>query len=106
MQTFELLLNLVWGAVAIGALGYAARRRSRIVFGAVLCAIVLLFPIISASDDLQSAVRTIEDGFAAILAVAGVIFALVMIARLSGRVHATEAFAFPVHADPRSPPLG
>jgi hypothetical protein len=65
----ELLLNLAWLAVAIAAfarLGVWAsaetdRRRIRLAFVATACVIVLLFPIISITDDLEASVAVVEE---------------------------------------------
>lgn len=65
----ELLLNLVWGVLALIAFGLYARRhrtdgprasRLRPIL-ALACGVVLLFPIISASDDLHAADIAVED---------------------------------------------
>ncbi|SRR5579883_2851747 len=66
----ELLLNLVWAAVAIFAYAvYAVGNRSWRTAGvrsaqavvALACALVLLFPVISASDDLHPTEAVVED---------------------------------------------
>ncbi len=67
----ELLLNLIWLAVAAGALLAFARSRRRsarmadVAYGTALvalaCVLVLLFPVISASDDLHPAQAVVED---------------------------------------------
>ncbi|MFZ0706273.1 MAG: hypothetical protein WAM71_11770 [Candidatus Korobacteraceae bacterium] len=67
----ELLLNLIWMTLALAALCAFASRRSdsplisRSGWGKALlalsCSIVLLFPIISASDDLHPAQAAVED---------------------------------------------
>jgi hypothetical protein len=67
----ELLLNLIWLGLAIGALAafVEGRRRSartaEAPFGlsllALVCVLVLLFPVISASDDLHPAQAVVED---------------------------------------------
>jgi hypothetical protein len=65
----ELLLNLVWTALVIGSFFWATLRpqqncrkgsqwRSLLVLG---CALLLLFPVISASDDLHPAQAVMED---------------------------------------------
>lgn len=67
----ELLLNLIWMALAMGALcAFVSRRRSSNLTGqvpcvkallALACGLVLLFPIISASDDLHPVQAVMED---------------------------------------------
>src|SRR5271169_265690 len=67
----ELLLNLVWMIVALVALSAFMRRRHK--FGAtprvpyekallaLACVLVLLFPVVSASDDLHPTQAVLED---------------------------------------------
>jgi hypothetical protein len=51
--SMELTLNIVWLAIAVGALAAVASRcREKLVGTAVVCVIALLFPIISITDDL------------------------------------------------------
>jgi hypothetical protein len=67
----ELLLNLIWITLALAALCAFARRRSSSpqvpgsrwikALLALTCSIVLLFPIISASDDLHPVQAAVED---------------------------------------------
>jgi hypothetical protein len=71
----ELLLNLFWFALAIGAFGSLARMRrvpvqkqrqiyvgrDRKALLALSCVLVLLFPIVSASDDLHPSQALLED---------------------------------------------
>jgi len=67
----ELLLNLVWLALAVLSLGiFISRRRvtvrhARASYATALmslgCALALLFPIVSASDDLHPTQAVLED---------------------------------------------
>jgi len=67
----ELLLNLIWLALTVGALaafaqgrlgpGPAAEVPYRKSLLALACVLVLLFPVISASDDLHPAQAVVED---------------------------------------------
>lgn len=67
----ELLLNLIWITLALAALCAFASRRSNSpqvpgsrwikALLALTCSIVLLFPIISASDDLHPVQAAVED---------------------------------------------
>ncbi len=67
----ELLLNLIWLAVAATALVAFTRSRRRSArmahipyvqaLIALACVVVLLFPVISASDDLHPAQAIVED---------------------------------------------
>jgi uncharacterized membrane protein len=98
----ELTLNLIWMAIAAVAF-VAAPRRSMRVSIALVCGLALLFPIISASDDLN-ADRTFNDAAAAIVVTIVLLLALVAIAR----IRVTSAPLYAVHlatpSDPRSPP--
>lgn len=63
----ELLLNLLWSAIAIGSLlayfrfGPRDRRQFHLGLGALLCILTLLLPAISATDDLHSQAFAVED---------------------------------------------
>jgi hypothetical protein len=67
----ELLLNLIWLALAVGAMAVFVRSRRRPTLlaevpyrrslVALACVLVLLFPVISASDDLHPAQAVVED---------------------------------------------
>ena|SRR2546425_11784420 len=98
----ELILNLIWLAVAVAAFKLAPRRSRRTSI-ALVCALALLFPIISATDDFNADL-TFNDAAAAIVVTIVLCLALVAIAR----VRATNASAYLVHlatpSDPRSPP--
>jgi len=98
----ELTLNLIWVTVAAVAFVAAPRRSVRVSI-ALVCGLALLFPIISASDDLN-ADRTFNDAAAAIVVTIVLLLALVAIAR----IRVTSAPQYAVHlatpSDPRSPP--
>lgn len=67
----ELLLNLIWITLAMGSLcAFVSRRRSSTstpqvpylkALLALACGLVLLFPIVSASDDLHPVQAVMED---------------------------------------------
>jgi hypothetical protein len=65
----ELLLNLIWVALAIGSFVVFTRRHQLISDGTVYwrslltlaCVLLLLFPIISASDDLHPTQALMEE---------------------------------------------
>ncbi|HEV2721927.1 MAG TPA: hypothetical protein VG323_18040 [Thermoanaerobaculia bacterium] len=62
----ELLLNVLWLAVALAAFALCTRGgrdRRRIVVTA--CIVALLFPIISITDDLAASVAAVEETVAA-----------------------------------------
>jgi hypothetical protein len=66
----ELLLNLLWFAIAAIALllhlrtPAADRRKFRLGLGALLCLLTLLLPAISITDDLHFTALAIEDSSA------------------------------------------
>ena len=59
----ELFLNLVWLVIAAGAAAalVLARERRWIAITATICLVVLLFPIISITDDLASDPAVVEE---------------------------------------------
>lgn len=61
----ELLLNLIWVVLAVSALYAWGRRRShprsRPALIALVCLLALLFPVISATDDLHAMRSEMED---------------------------------------------
>ena len=62
----ELLLNLLWLAIAVCALAAhlrsrADRRQFRLGLGALLCILTLLLPAISITDDLHFDTLAVED---------------------------------------------
>ena len=98
----ELTLNLIWMAVAAAAF-VAAPRRSFGVSVALVCALALLFPIISISDDMN-ADRTFNDAAAAIVVTIVLLLALVAIARIPVTSTPLYAVHLATPSDPRSPP--
>ena len=99
----EVILNLVWAAIAIGAFVLAPRRDAR-ALAALVCLVALLFPIVSVSDDLNVNAATLFEMLAAILSAAGIVIALIAMARVFFESRVTPSFVLVVHADPRSPP--
>jgi hypothetical protein len=67
----ELSLNLAWLALALLALGAFVQKRKaglrrrrashRTALLAIMCVLVLLFPVVSASDDLHPTQAVLED---------------------------------------------
>lgn len=62
----ENLLNLCWVLLALAALSAwrfqgARRRRGGLGLVAMLCVLGLMFPVISATDDLHPATQAVED---------------------------------------------
>lgn len=98
----ELLLNLIWLAVA--AAGFLlAPKQPRRVWLVVACLAALLFPIISASDDMN-ADRTFNDATPAIVVSIVLFVAFVAIARLRSLTALAAAVHIAGPSDPRSPP--
>jgi hypothetical protein len=102
----ELLLNLLWFVVAAGLTGFLLRhqrtRASRPHWGSVLAAalfiVVLLFPVISASDDLYNQTFVSEDASRRAHNVIGAHFGLVPAVAL----HSSELICSPRYW-PRGP---
>lgn len=63
----ELLLNLLWFAIAVGALSLwlpvspSHRKQFRLGMGALVCVLALLLPAISVTDDLHFDTFAVED---------------------------------------------
>jgi hypothetical protein len=68
----EIILNIFWGLIAVGAFWFwrsekyrgAPGSRSTTPLGvlALACALILLFPVISLTDDLHAEQAVMEDG--------------------------------------------
>jgi hypothetical protein len=93
----ELLLNLVWLALTLGAIARCAvwaagepdRRRILPVALATVCVVALLFPIISITDDLQESVAVVEESAALRrIAVAAAVQSVPLIANFMARLTA------------------
>lgn len=101
----ELVLNLTWAMIAVGSSATVLRRsRDRKSVVAVFFILALLFPIISASDDLLSADRALDSGLAAVLAFIAFWIGLVAIAHLSAENLGFARLEPIPNSDPRSPP--
>ena len=100
----ELFLNLVW--LAISAVALCTAPRSKRAFYAIGMALVLLFPIVSVSDDLLAGPESFEDALAIVVDVTILFIAFVVIARLEPLRSRRSAFVPLVASDPRSPPRG
>jgi hypothetical protein len=98
----EMILNVVWIVVSVGLVA-TIRPKQRHVQIALLCAIALLFPIISTSDDL-SADRDTLNTVALLSPLLVVIAALVALALLEPPRVTWRRILLPVQSDPRSPP--
>ncbi len=120
----ELGLNLAWVAVCIVALAatlpMVRRSRRPLILGlALICALALLFPIISVSDDLASDFSTFEESairrisavshqtdtpFVAIVVTLILSILLTAVALVETRVMPRQQLLLVRHTDPRSPP--
>jgi len=104
MVVIEQLLNLAWVAIAIGSFAkLLTYRRDGKALLALAFAMALLFPIISASDDLMSIDRAMEEVFAVLVAFA-IAFILVFLARLSIEQQRVPALILAPEAETRGPP--
>src|SRR3954471_772311 len=99
----ELLLNAVWLAVCSTPFVVVPRRSSRATF-AVACILVLLFPIISVSDDLALDGNSLEEALAVIVTMLLLAAALVALARVERELAAPALILVTTPSDPRSPP--
>ncbi len=100
----EQILNLLWMAIAVGAAAAVLpKRRDLKTIAALVCFIGLLFPIVSASDDMITD-RTLLDAIAAVLVGFILTLSLVVISRLTAHRPLMQLLAIQPHSDPRSPP--
>ena len=99
----ELALNLLWFAIAVSGLVLVPKRRSHVVWFALIAIAILLFPVISVSDDMN-ADRAFNDSVAAIVAMIVLFVAFIAIARLRSFPQAALSVHIATPSDPRSPP--
>ena len=99
----ELLSNIVWLAVAVAAFRYAPRRGARVMI-ALSCALALLFPIISLSDDLFCP-DVIYSVFAfVVVALFALVTAFMALNVIEPEHRSRAALLVLTLSDPRSPP--
>lgn len=104
MVVIEQLLNVAWLALAIGSFAkLLMHRRDAKALLALGFAMALLFPIISASDDMRNIDRALEDVLA-VLAAFAIAFILVVLARLSADPERIPALVLAPDAETRGPP--
>ncbi len=101
----EAFLNLLWLAISVVALWKAPRKSARSLL-ALGCVLALLFPIISASDDLLLTDHHSEEALAILVEAVILMIALMEVARVESIRHRPAAFFHVGPTDPRSPPLG
>jgi hypothetical protein len=100
----ETALNLSWVVIAVAALLFVPQR-SRQARIALICALALLFPIISISDDLSADRETLERGAVAVLVELLVLLAIFnQLGQLETRRERRRATVVIGSSDPRSPP--
>ena len=104
MVVIEQLLNLAWVALAIGSFAkLLMHRRDGKAIIALAFMMALLFPIISASDDMMNIDRAIEEALA-ILAAFAIAFILIVVARITSESHRIPALILAPEAETRGPP--
>ena len=99
----ELLLNAVWLTVVAAAFVAVPRRSSRATLG-IACILVLLFPIISVSDDLGADGNSLQEIFAVVVALLAILTAFVVLGTTEHRLIAPALVHIATPSDPRSPP--
>jgi hypothetical protein len=99
----ELLLNAIWLAIVAAAFLVVPRRSSRATLG-VACILVLLFPIISVSDDLALDGNSLEEALAIIVCMLLLAVALIALSRVQHVIPAPALILVTIPSDPRSPP--
>lgn len=103
MSMIELVLNAVWLAVAAGAFALIPRRSSRATLG-LACILVLLFPIISVSDDLALDSNSLEEALAIIVTLLLLVACFIALTRVEHVLAAPALILVVTPSDPRSPP--
>jgi hypothetical protein len=98
----ELLLNVTW-LIIVAASFVLVPKRSGQIWLVLACIAALLFPIVSASDDMN-ADRTFNDAAAAIVVSLVLVVAFVAVARLRAAQFTRYAVHVATPSDPRSPP--
>jgi hypothetical protein len=99
----ELLFNAVWLAIVAAAFLVVPRRSSRATLG-IACVLVLLFPIISVSDDLALDGNSLEEALAIVVCILLFAIALIALARVEHVLAAPALILVAIPSDPRSPP--
>jgi hypothetical protein len=99
----ENFLNLLWLTIAVTAL-LTAPRRGRLALIALGCALALLFPIVSLSDDLADR-DVFEEALAIVVKAVTFAVAFVAVGRIESVRTRRATLSLIPHCDPRSPPL-
>jgi len=103
MSPMEFVLNAVWLAIVAGAFTVIPRRSSRATLG-LACILVLLFPIISVSDDLAMDGNSLEEALAIIVSFLILVAGFIAIARVELLLPEPTLILIATPSDPRSPP--
>ena len=103
MLMIEFVLNAVWLAVVAGAFTVIPRRSNRTTFG-IICILVILFPIISVSDDLALNGNSLEEAQAIIVTLLLLVAGFIALARVEQVLAAPALILVTTPSDPRSPP--
>src|SRR3954467_9493501 len=103
MPMIELLFNAVWLAVVAAAFPGVPGRSSRATLG-IACVLVLLFPIISVSDDLALDGNSLEEALAVVVSMLLLAVGLIALARVEHVLAAPALILVAIPSDPRSPP--
>jgi lipopolysaccharide export LptBFGC system permease protein LptF len=103
ISMIELLLNVVWLTIVVAAFVVVPRRSSRATLG-IACILVLLFPIISVSDDLALDGNSLEEALAIVVAILMLAVGLLALARVEHVLSAPALILVAIPSDPRSPP--
>ncbi len=98
----ELFLNLLWLALAVAAFLITPQRSRRVTL-TLACAVALLFPIISISDDFID-LNALDDVFAVVVALFVIVAALVALAVVEPERRSRAILLVATLSDPRSPP--
>ena len=99
----ETVLNLIWVAIAVGAFAIVPRRKPQALI-ALACAMALLFPIISITDDLTNDPATFERAIAILVEFLVLLALFIAIASVEDRRLRRAAILITSPSDPRSPP--
>lgn len=99
----ETVLNLIWVAIAFTAFA-AAPRRTKPALIALACAVALLFPIISITDDLSADPATLERAIAILVDLIVLMAMFIAIGQMEDRRVRRAAILITTPTDPRSPP--
>lgn len=99
----EVILNAVWLAIVVGAFTVIPRRSNRATF-ALACILVILFPIISVSDDMALDQNSLEQALAIIVAFLILVTSFIALARVEEVLAAPALILVTTPSDPRSPP--